>query len=316
MQGCFLDAGSVGADLDWARLEHALEDWTWHHNTAADTLGRRLAGAHVAVVNKVVLDAQTIAQANALRLICVAATGVNNVDLEAAAARGIPVINVSDYAAPAVSQHVLALLLAFATRWRDYDTAVRTGAWSRSEFFCVLDYPIEELAGQALGLVGYGTLAAAVAERARAFDMRILIAERPGAASVRQGRMAFEQVLEQADAISLHCPLTPATERLIDAAALARMKPTAVLINTARGAIVDSAALAAALRAGTIAGAAVDVLETEPPPADHPLLCADLPNLIVTPHSAWASRGARQRVIDGVAGHIEAFRAGDASARV
>lgn len=317
MRGCFLDAGSVGADLDWTRLRGALDDWQWHHNTRPAQLAERLAGVAVAVTNKVVLDAEAIAGARHLRLICVAATGYNNIDLDAAAARGIPVVNVTGYATRSVSQHVLALMLAFATRWRDYDRAVAAGAWQRAEFFCLLDYPIEELAGRTLGLVGYGELAAAVANLAEAFGMRIVVAERPHAERLRPGRTAFDDVLGQSDYLSLHCPLTATTRGLIDAAALARMKPGAVLINTARGAIVDSQALIDALRAGAIAGAAIDVLDREPPPREgHPLLAAELDNLIITPHSAWASRSARQRVIDGVADNIAALLHGDDSARV
>jgi len=306
MKGCFLDTGSMGTQLDWSGLEDVLDRWQWHHNSNAGDLRARLARMDIAVTNKVVLDADTIATSE-LRLICVAATGVNNVDLDAAAAHDIPVVNVTGYATPAVTQHVFALMLGHATRWADYDAAVRRGDWSASEFFCLLDYPIEELAGQTLGIVGYGELGQAVAQIASAFGMHVLVAERPGAERVRSGRVAFEELLERADTISLHCPLTRHTDKLINADALARMKPTAYVINTARGGIIDTPALAAALREHRIGGAALDVLEQEPPPADHPLLTADIPNLIVTPHSAWASRGARQRVLDGVAANIRAF---------
>lgn len=316
MRGCFLDAGSMGDHLDWSQLENTLDHWQWHHNSSADTLAERLAGVDIAVTNKVVLDAGTIAQADALKLICVAATGVNNVDLEAAAAHDIPVINVTGYATPAVSQHVLALMLAFATRWRDYDAAVKRGDWSRSEFFCLLDYPIEELAGKTLGLVGYGELGAAVAGLAEAFGMTVQVSERPGASRIRDSRVAFDDMLSTADFISLHCPLTAETRNLIDADRLARMKPSAFLINTARGGIVDSLALIDALRGGAIGGAAVDVLDAEPPAADHPLLATDIPNLIVTPHSAWGSRGARQRALDQIATNIRDFQSGDVSRRV
>ena len=316
MQGVFLDAGSVGDDLDWQALTAAASDWQTYHNTAAGEIGARIENADVVVTNKVVLDGDTIKAAPRLKLICVAATGVNNIDTAAAAARDIPVVNVTGYASPAVSQHVLALMLAFATRWADYHRDVMNGAWQRSEFFCRLDHPIEELAGKTLVIVGYGELGEAVAKRAAAFDMDIIIAERPGAATVRDGRLAFDTALERADYLSLHCPLTEATHHLIDAQALARMKDSAFIINTARGQIIDSHALIAALRDAQIAGAAVDVLDKEPPRDGHPLIEADLPNLIITPHTAWGSRAARQRMLDGVAANIQAFAAGDDSGRV
>lgn len=315
MNGCFLDTGSMGSGLDWTAIDSTLEHWDWYHTTSRNQLDARLAGMDIAVTNKVVLDADAIATSN-LRLICVAATGVDNVDLNAARQQSIPVVNVTGYATPAVSQHVMALLLAHATRWRDYDAAVRRGDWSASEFFCLLDYPIEELAGQTLGIVGYGELGQAVARLAEAFGMQILVAERPGADRIRSSRVAFEAMLERADAISLHCPLTEDTANLIDARALSRMKPTAFLINTARGGLIEVPALIEALREGTIAGAAVDVLSHEPPPADHPLLNARLPNLIITPHCAWGSRGARQRMLDSVATHIDAFGNGELVDRV
>ncbi|RJS94352.1 D-2-hydroxyacid dehydrogenase [Salinisphaera sp. Q1T1-3] len=316
MHGVFLDAGSTGDALDWSRLTAALDSWTWHHNTAPAECDARLIEADVVVTNKVVLDRDTIQAAPALKLICVAATGVNNVDLAAATERGIPVINVTGYGTPAVSQHVLALMLAFATRWSSYARDVADGAWQRSEFFCRLDHPIEELAGKTLVIVGHGELGAAVGRLAEAFDMTVCVAERPDAQTIRSGRLAFDDAIARADYLSLHCPLTDATRHLINATTLERMKPTAYLINTARGPVVDSHALIDALRAGTIAGAAVDVLDTEPPRDGHPLLDAALDNLIVTPHVAWASRSARQRMIDGVAANIEAFRRGDDSGRV
>ncbi|MES1926418.1 2-hydroxyacid dehydrogenase [Salinisphaera sp. T31B1] len=316
MRGCFLDAGSMGGSLDWAPLETALDDWRWHHNSDAGQLDERLSDVEIAVTNKVVLDADTLAKAKALRLICVAATGVNNVDTDAAAERGIPVVNVTGYATPAVSQHVLALMLAHATRWASYDAAVKRGDWAAGEFFCLLDYPIEELAGQTLGLVGHGELGQAVGRLAEAFGMHVLIAERPNARQIRNGRIALPEVLERADMLSLHCPLTEDTRHVIDDTALARMKSTAFLINTARGGLIDSQALIAALRAGRIGGAALDVLDAEPPPADHPLTQPDIPNLIVTPHSAWGSRGARQRMLEGVAANIAAFGRGETPNRV
>ena len=307
MRGCFLDAGSMGDALNWDELNGAIDDWQWYHNTTREQVGDRIAGMDIVITNKVVLDAAVLEAADNLKLICVAATGFNNVDTQAAARCGIPVVNVTGYATPAVSQHVLALMLAHATRWASYDTAVKRGDWAASEFFCLLDYPIEELAGQTLGLIGHGELGQAVARLAEAFGMTVLVGERPGAREIREGRVAIGELLERSDMISLHCPLTDDTRHLIDADALARMKNSAFLINTARGAIVDTQALIAALEAGEIGGAALDVLDQEPPPADHPLLDPAIPNLIVTPHSAWGSRGARQRMLEGVAANIHAF---------
>lgn len=316
MRGCFLDVGSMGDELDWDALTDAVDEWQWHHYTRREDVAERIAGMDIVVTNKVVLDAQTLEGADHLKLVCVAATGVNNVDTDAAARCGIPVANVTGYATPAVSQHVLALMLAHATRWASYDSAVKRGDWAASEFFCLLDYPIEELAGQTLGLIGHGELGQAVGRLAEAFGMTVLVGERPGANHIRDGRVAVDELLERSDMISLHCPLTDDTHQLIDADALARMKNTAFLVNTARGAIVDSAALIAALKAGDIGGAGLDVLDQEPPPADHPLLDPAIPNLIVTPHSAWGSRGARQRMLEGVTANIQAFLDGGIRNRV
>ena len=307
---CFLDAGSVGDDLDFSALHAQADHWQWHETSPPEAVAERLADVDVALTNKVVIDATAMAAAPRLRLICVTATGVNNVDLEAARAHGITVVNAVGYATPAVTQHVLALLLALATGLPRYDAAVRDGRWQGATHFCLLDYPITELAGRTLGIVGYGELGHSVGRAARALGMEILVAARPRAQTIPADRIALPELLARVDALTLHCPLTEATRNLIGADALARMKPEALLINTARGGIVDEAALATALRNGTIAGAGVDVLSQEPPIAGNPLLAPDIPNLIVTPHTAWASRDARQRLIDQVAGNIAAFTAG------
>lgn len=307
---CFLDAGSVGEDLDFSGLEHAASTWDWHESTPAVQVADRIRAADIIVTNKVVLDADALAGAERLRLICVAATGVNNVDLAAASRHGITVVNAVGYGTPAVVQHVFALLLALATRLAEYRDAVRGGRWQQSTHFCPLDFPITELSGRTLGIIGLGELGGAVQRAAQAFGMNTLVAARPDSTGVPDGRTALPQLLEQADAVTLHCPLTATTRGLIGAAELRRMKREAFLINTARGGIVDETALAAALRAGEIAGAGVDVLTREPPVDGNPLLSPDLPNLIVTPHTAWATRDARQRLIDQVADNLQAFQAG------
>jgi len=310
MHGVVLDADSLGPDLDLARLRGQLDHWDWHGQTAPEQTANRIREADVVITNKVVLDADAFAAAPHLQLVCVAATGINNIDLDAAREHGVTVCNATGYGTPSVVQHTFALILALATRLPDYQAAVRAGEWSRSPFFCLLDFPITELAGKTLGVIGYGTLGQGVASIARAFGMQVRVAARPGATRIPVDRVAVEDLLEQADVLTLHCPLTDATRGLIGRAELERMKPDALLVNTARGGIVDEAALADALRAGAIGGAGMDVLTQEPPRDGNPLLADDIPNLIVTPHSAWGSHAARQRLVEQVADHIADFRAG------
>jgi glycerate dehydrogenase len=310
MLGVFLDRDTVDrSDLDLAALLGVLPDWRLHNYTRPEQLAERLAEATVVVSNKVRLDAAAFAAAPQLRLVCVAATGTNNVDLDAAQRHGITVCNVRGYATPAVVQHVFTLILALTTRLPEYQRDVASGRWQASPYFCLLDHPIRELAGRTLGIVGYGELGSAVAQVAAAFGMSVLIAQRAGGAA-QADRIALSELLPQVDVLSLHCPLTPLTRGLIGARELALMKPDALLINTARGGLVDEAALAVALRSGKLGGAGIDVLSEEPPHHDNPLLAARIPNLIVTPHIAWASREARQRVIDAIATNIRAFLAG------
>lgn len=310
MHGVFLDRGSLDlGDLDLAPLLDALPALHCHPATAATETAARVRAAEIVISNKVVLDAAVLAAAPALKLICVAATGTNNVDLGAARARGITVCNCRGYGTPSVAQHTLTLMLALATRLPDYQRAVATGRWQQATQFCLLDFPIRELAGKTLGIIGQGELGGAVAQLAEALGMRVLRAARPGQPSAG-GRVALAELLPQVDVLSLHCPLTAETRNLIGAAELALMKPDALLINTARGGLVDEAALAAALRAGRLGGAAFDVLTEEPPVHGNPLLAPDLPNLIVTPHNAWGSRESRQRMVGQLAENIRAFVAG------
>lgn len=311
MPGVFLDLDSLDRnDLDLSRLLATLPEWRFYGATTPGETAERIADAEVVVSNKVMMDASILEQAPRLKLIAVAATGTNNIDLAAAARLGISVCNIRGYATPSVVQHVFALLLSLTRRLDDYQQAVHRGRWQQSEQFCLLDYPIRELGGLTLGIIGYGELGRAVAEVAeKAFGMRILIAQRP-AGEARPARVPLHALLPQVDVLSLHCPLTEATRGLIGKTELSLMKPGALLINTARGGIVDEPALAAALREGHVGGAGIDVLQTEPPKADSPLLAGDIPNLIVTPHIAWASREARQRLTDQLAENIHAFMAG------
>lgn len=312
MQGVFLDTGSLVAgvedhgDLDFAAINALPVDWHYHTSTEPDVVVERLQGAQVAVTNKVVLDAAQLARLPDLKLVAVAATGVNNVDLDAARRQNTQVCNVTGYATPSVVQHVFMLILALLRQLPAYREAVGEGRWQQSRHFCLLDYRIEELQNKTLGIIGHGELGQAVARMGEAFGMRCLIARR-NADDQRAGRLALTELLQKADIVSLHCPLTGETRHLIGAEQLALMKPGALLINTARGGIVDELALYEALREGHLGGAGVDVLAQEPPAVDSPLLSAQLNNLIVTPHIAWASRAARQRLLDQVADNIAAY---------
>ncbi len=307
MPGVFLDRDSVDrGDLDFSSLDNIIDDWQFYGLTQPDDLISRIRDAEIIISNKVVLDETAFRTTAALKLICVAATGTNNIDLTAARKYGITVCNVPGYATPSVSQHVFAMILSLSIHLGKYRRAVMKHEWQQSPHFCLLDYPIEELAGKTLGIIGYGDLGHAVDRIAEAFDMMVLISDHRGV-EPRVGRFAFEQVLAEADVISLHCPLTPETINLIGSTEIAQMKPGALLINTARGGIVDEQALADALRDGRLGGAGVDVLTKEPPVNGNPLLADDIPNLIVTPHIAWASRASRQRLLDEIVKNISAY---------
>lgn len=304
--GAFLDLASVDrGDLDLSPLMASCAVWKLYEATPPEQVAERIADAEVVVTNKVVVGEEHLRSATRLRLVCVAATGTNNVDLEAATRLGIAVRNVLGYATPSVVQHCLARILSHFSRLPEYRASVAAGDWCRSEHFCLLDHPIDEIAGKTLGIVGFGELGRALARAAECLGMAVLVAARPGG-DERAGRIPLSDLLPRVNVLSLHCPLTPETQGLIGASELRRMKPDALLMNTARGGIVDEPALADALRAGWIGAAALDVLSVEPPPPGHPLLAPDIPNLSLTPHVAWASRGARQRLLEGVAANIEA----------
>jgi glycerate dehydrogenase len=270
-----------------------------------------LAGATIAITNKVALRRGALEQLPQLKLIAVAATGVDAIDLEYCRARGLSVTNVRDYAVHSVPEHVFMLLLALRRQLLRYREDLKNGAWQAASQFCLFHHPLRDLFGSTLGLIGYGALGRSVAKLAAAFGMRVIVAEHKNAAAIREGRTEFYQLLAQSDVVSLHCPLTPATSNLIGAAELAHMKTSAILINTARGALVDAAALIAALQNGQLAGAACDVLPVEPPRPGHPLLDLDWPNFILTPHNAWASNEAKQALANQLIGNIEAFVRGE-----
>lgn len=315
MHTIFLDLDSLHpTDLDLAPLTPFVSADGFYPATSRTQLHERLAAAEVVITNKVVLDAEAIAAAPHLRLINVAATGVNNIDLAAARARGISVCNCQGYGNATVAQHCLMLILALVGHLPFNAAAARDGRWSGSPNFCLLDHPPEELTGMTLGIIGHGELGRAVAQLAQAFGMRVVIGERRGDPP-RTGRVSFEELLARSDLISLHCPLNDQTRNLIGASELAQMKRGARLVNSARGGIVDELALAEALRNGHLAGAGVDVLSSEPPTGNNPLLASDIPNLILTPHIAWAGRQARQTIVSQLAANISAFIA-DAAIRV
>ena len=316
MRAVFLDFGTVSSgDLDTGPLERVVPGIAIHDQTAQADVAARVAGFEAVLANKSIIDRATIAANPQLRLVALTATGVDNVDLVAARERGVAVCNLRDYCTPSVVQHVFAMLLALTHRLADYHALVASGRWQQAGQFSVFPYPIRELQGRMFGIVGLGALGRAVAEVARAFGMRVEIANRQGGAA-EAGRRDLDELLPGLDVLSLHCPLNQATRGLISRERLARMKPDAVLINTARGALVDAKALADALRNRNLGGAGIDVLEREPPPADHPLLDPSLPNLIVTPHIALAARESRQRCVDELALNIESFLSGGTRNRV
>ena len=311
-----LESESLIADIRRPAFAH---EWIEYPGTAPAQVVERLAGAAIAITNKVAIDGAALAALPDLKMIAISATGTNNVDLDACRARGIVVSNIRGYAEHTVPEHVMALLLALSRNLIAWRETLQAGAWQRSAQFCLFDHPIRDLHGATLGLIGSGTLGNGVARLAEAFGMRVLRAEHKGAAVVRPGYTAFAEVLAAADAISLHCPLTPETTGLIGEAELRAMKRSALLINTARGGIVDEAALIRALHEGWIAGAGFDVITAEPPPAGHamvdPALLA-LPNFLLTPHVAWSSRPAMQTLADQLIDNIEAFVAGTPQNRV
>lgn len=308
----FVDTGSFDSgDIHWPADWQGL-DVTCYEQTPATELLERARGAAIIVTNKVVLDRDTLQQLPELKLVCIAATGTNNVDLTAATELGICVCNVTAYATASVVEHVFGLILGLMRRLNRYHRLATDGRWSASDQFCVLDEPLGQLQDRVLGIIGYGELGRHVARVAGAFGMRVLIAERKQAPVTRAGRVSFEAMLAEADIVSLHCPLNDETRNLFGQHEFQAMKQGAMLVNTARGGVVDEQALLQALVNGDIAAAALDVLAQEPPPADHPLFSYSGDNLLITPHVAWASTPARQNLLDGVIGDIRAWQSGDA----
>jgi glycerate dehydrogenase len=300
----FLDRESVGADVRKPEFPHSYKeyDFTWTPEEIVD----RLKDATIAIINKVPMRADVLKKLPKLKLIAVAATGTDVVDKAYCKQNGITVVNIRNYAFNTVPEHVIALMFALRRNLLAYIEDVRDGRWAEVDQFCFFDHPIRDVAGSALGVIGYGAIGKAVAKRAECLGMKIL----PFDVVPQPGLVGLDTVLKESDVITLHVPLTPETKNMIGAAQFKTMKPTAILINTARGGLVDEAALAEALKNGTIAGAGFDVLTKEPPKEGNILLDLRLPNFILTPHVAWASREAMQILADQLIDNIEAFVGG------
>ncbi len=313
MKGVFLDTDSIAPrDLDLEALTSMFTQLTLFPSTQNNQRLERISDAQVVITNKIPIDKKLMDSAKSLKLILVAATGANNIDLEAAQQAGIAVANVTGYSAPSVAQHSFALILSLSTHLIEYTNDVQAGVWGKNHFFCLLHHPISELNGKNLVIVGYGEIGKAVAQVAEGFGMNVLIADSLGPAKPsnhqdKYERLPLEQLFPVADVLTLHCPLTPQTENVIAAQQLAAMKPSALLINTARGGLVHEGDLLEALQSRTIGGAGIDVLTTEPPEQGNVLLNTGLPNLIVTPHCAWGSLEARQRLVDEMVLNLKAF---------
>jgi glycerate dehydrogenase len=311
----FLDYDTVAnGDLDTTLLRNAAGNLVLYDSDESK-IAERIRDADAVLLNKLELSRELLFAAPKLKLVALAATGTNNVDLIAAKERGIAVCNVRAYCTASVVQHVWGLILSLTQHVDAFSRLSKDGSWAKDEARAVLSYPIRELQGRIFGVIGWGELGRGAARVAEAFGMRVLIANRRGMAP-HPDRTDLDQLLAIADIVSLHCPLNDATRGLIGARELSLMKTDALLINTARGALVDGEALAAALKAGRLAGAGIDVLPHEPPVKGDPLLDGSIPNLLVTPHIAWAAREARQRCIDEMAANIQDFRSGGRRGRV
>ncbi|NWG86999.1 MAG: D-2-hydroxyacid dehydrogenase [Hydrogenophilaceae bacterium] len=303
----FLDRASLVADMRRPGFDH---DWVDYEQTLPAQVVDRIRGADIVVSNKVKLSGEILTQAPTVRMIAVAATGTDIIDLGYCREHGIVVSNIRGYAVHTVPEHAFMLILALRRNLLGWREDLRAGLWQQADQFCLFTRPINDLYGSSLGLIGYGSLGQGMEKLAEAFGMRVLVAEHKGAQNVREGYTAFDQVLREADVLSLHTPLTAETRHMIGAREFGLMKPSAILINTARGNLVDEAALVEALQAQRIAGAGFDVLSVEPPRAGNPLLALNLPNFILTPHVAWSGREAMQTLADQLLDNIEAFVAG------
>ncbi len=316
MKAVFLDFATMGPGLYVDSLRAALPDVEIFDVTSDEQIAERIQDVEFILGNKARITREHLETNPSVRYIGLTATGTDNIDMIAAGEHDVAVCNIRAYCAESIAEHVFGCLLNLTRSLEQYNSTVRNGAWQKSEDFCLLSFPIRELSGMTLGIVGYGNLGKGVARLGKAFGMEVLISARPGAAEVENGRVAFDELLRRSDVISLHCPLNEATAGLFGAAEFKSMKSDAILVNTARGGLLDSAALVAALEAGQLAGAAVDVLPNEPPVDGNPLLDYAGTNLMITPHVAWGSDKARQAALDQLAECVAAFINGEAKNRV
>ncbi|MES2365687.1 MAG: D-2-hydroxyacid dehydrogenase [Pseudomonadota bacterium] len=309
----FLDSDSIIADIRRPAFPHVWEDYP---ATNPDQVLARLSDASIVITNKVALRRETLEQLPGLKMVAIAATGTDAVDIACCHERNIVVSNIRNYSVHTVPEHVFMLMLALRRNLLAFRNDLREGAWQRADQFCLFTHPVRDLHDSTLGLIGHGAIGQAVSRLASAFGMKVLIADHKGATSVRPGYTNFEHTLRDSDVISLHLPLKPDTRNLIGAREFELMKSGALLINTARGGLVDESALLEALQTGRIGGAGFDVLDTEPPRMGNPLLELDLPNFILTPHIAWSSREAMQTLADQLIDNIDAFFHGSPQNRV
>ncbi|WAJ72288.1 D-2-hydroxyacid dehydrogenase [Catenovulum adriaticum] len=307
MQAVFLDQNTFIPSVSFSAIEKSVEHFVAYSHTPPDEIVTRCQNADIIVTNKVLITQAIIAQLPNLKLICVAATGTNNIDITAAEKANIKVLNVAGYSTHSVSQYVFSQLLEHFGQISINNQKVKSGQWQQGNTFCLHSDYFDELAGKTIGILGYGDIGQKVASIARAFDMKVLVAERPNANNIRADRVSFETMLQNADIVSLHCPLTEDTENLFSTQAFKQMQNHSVLINTARGGIIDNNALLSALNNHEISAAILDVLDQEPPAPDHILLNPQPDNLKITAHIAWASQQAQQKVLNLVAKNIESF---------
>ncbi|MFM1679503.1 D-2-hydroxyacid dehydrogenase [Aeromonas salmonicida] len=306
----FLDSDTLDAGITLHRPDFP-HHWQSHPSTAPEQVVERLRNASIAIINKVRIGAPELAQLPDLKLIALAATGSDNVDLEACRAANVGVCNIRNYSGPSVPEHAMALMLALSRNLFAWRQSLLEGRWQQSGQFCFFDHNIMDLHGKQLGIIGKGTLGQALGERAQGMDMIVRYAQSQIGASHDEDRLPLDALLQSSDVVSLHCPLTPYTRHLIGERELALMKPGALLINVGRGGLVDEAALLKALANGRLGGAGFDVASVEPPPPDHPLMQAlQYPNFILTPHVAWASEESMQRLADQLIDNINAFAEG------
>lgn len=309
----FLDASTCIADIRRPKFDH---QWKEYPATSADQTLERLKNATIAITNKVKLQREVLVQLPCLKMIAVAATGTDNVDIDYCRERGIVVSNIRDYSVHTVPEHVFMLMLALRRNLLGFHADVRNGAWQEATQFCLFTHPVNDLYGTTLGIVGRGAIGKAVEQIARVFGMKVLFAEHKGVGEIRPEYTAFDTVLRKSDVLTLHLPLNAKTRHLIAAAEFGLMQSHALLINTARGGLVDENALSQALRSGRIGGAGFDVLSKEPPTEGNPLLKLNQPNFILTPHIAWSGRAAMQTLADQLIANIEAYLDGTPQNRV